>query len=258
MKRYYVYEHIRIDTNTVFYVGYSTIATTGLIYARAYRTVYNSRSKNGIWEQYVLNIAYTVRIVGEFSSKEEALKEEIRLIQLYGRLDLGTGPLVNQNDGGQGMLNPSIELKKVIIQNKSKSYNKTTIKQGQLPYSHITHKYDRYGAYIESYNSISTAAESNNLLASDISLAMKGKRYLIGGFQWRRYKCLSGIGAAPEKKKPTKAILQIDCFTKDVIKEWVSASEASKILNISRTGINNCLKNTGKAKTSAGFIWKYK
>lgn len=258
MERYYVYEHVRLDTNTVFYVGYSKISNKGLIYSRAYRIPYNTRSKSGIWEQYVANIQYTVRIVEEFSTKKEALDLEIKLIQHYGRLDLQTGNLINQNDGGQGMRNPSADLKKVISQNRSKAFNKDIVRKAQLPYLHITHKYDLLGNYIESYDCISDAARSNNTLPSDISLAMKGKKYVIAGFQWRRYKCLSGIGAPPEKKKSTKSILQIDYFTKDVIKEWVSASEASRILHITRTGINNCLKENGRIKTSGGFIWKYK
>jgi hypothetical protein len=257
MKRYYVYEHIRLDTDTVFYVGYSTIRDKGFIYSRAYRDPYKTRSKNGIWEQYASNLAYKVRIVQEFCSKTEALTMETTLIKLYGRLDLGTGSLINQNDGGQGMLNSSEDLKKVISQNRKSASNAITNKRAQLPYSHSAHKYNKEGVYIESYTSISEAARANNTLSSDISMAIKGKRYLIAGFQWRRYKCLSGIGKVPQKKKVTKSILQIDYFTKEIIKEWISASEASRILNISRTGINNCLKETGRVKTSGGFIWKY-
>jgi hypothetical protein len=46
-----------------------------------------------------------VRISGGLTS-EEAAAEEMRLIQFYGRADLGTGPLLNMSDG-PGILNPS-------------------------------------------------------------------------------------------------------------------------------------------------------
>jgi hypothetical protein len=170
MERYYVYEHIKLDTNTVFYVGYSKISNTGLIYSRAYRSPYRRTSKNGIWEQYVINIQYVVRIVEEFSTKEEALALEVKLIQHYGRLDLETGDLINQNDGGQGMRNPSPDLKKVISQNRSKAFNKDVLRKAQLPYLHITHKYDVLGNYIQSYDCIADAARDNNTLPSDLSL----------------------------------------------------------------------------------------
>jgi len=41
-----------------------------------------------------------------------------------------------------------------------------------------------------------------------------------------------------------------------IIKEWPSAVDASIILNIKVASICNTLK--GRAKTSGGFIWKYK
>ena len=64
------------------------------------------------------------------------------------------------------------------------------------------------------------------------------------------------------KKKPTKfiesksiPIIQYD-LEGNFIKEWLSAKIASRELNISDSGINQCLKN--KNKTSKGYVWKYK
>jgi hypothetical protein len=41
-----------------------------------------------------------------FNTKEEAQAEEMRLIALYGRKDLGLGTLLNLTDGGPGTKNP--------------------------------------------------------------------------------------------------------------------------------------------------------
>ena len=53
---------------------------------------------------------------------------------------------------------------------------------------------------------------------------------------------------------PTKPILQ---YTKDweFIREWVSASEASKVLGINNGDIVSCCKC--KRKSAGGFVWKY-
>jgi hypothetical protein len=50
-------------------------------------------------------------------------------------------------------------------------------------------------------------------------------------------------------------VLQFD-LNGNLIKEWKSSYEASKILKISRTNIDRCLKK--ERKISNGFIWKYK
>lgn len=54
---------------------------------------------------------------------------------------------------------------------------------------------------------------------------------------------------------PTKPLLQFD-LNNILIKEWSGIPEASKILNITASGINACC--LGKQKTAFGFIWKYK
>ena len=54
------------------------------------------------------------------------------------------------------------------------------------------------------------------------------------------------------KEKP---VFQLD-MEGSLIKEWISATEASRILNINRESIRRCC--IGKRKTAGGFIWKYK
>lgn len=52
-----------------------------------------------------------------------------------------------------------------------------------------------------------------------------------------------------------KEILQMD-LNDNIISEFSSISDASKILNICRSGIMQCLKN--RNKTAYGYKWKYK
>jgi hypothetical protein len=89
-----VYEHIRNDTNEVFYVGIGE--EEGRAYVRY--------GRNPHWKNIVNKSGYTVNIIHKDIDWEEAKKIEILLIEKYGRKDLVTGNLVNMTDGGEGTL----------------------------------------------------------------------------------------------------------------------------------------------------------
>lgn len=57
-------------------------------------------------------------------------------------------------------------------------------------------------------------------------------------------------------EKLSKAVLQIDIKTNEIIKEFPSVSEVQRQLGISITHISECCK--GKRKTCGGFKWRYK
>jgi len=253
MKKYYVYSHTVIGTLIPFYIGSSTVAEIGLSHKRAYRCPFISRKDN--WQSYASTVSYSVKIEGEFSTKQEALDYEKYLIKKFGRIDIGTGCLINKTDGGFGVINPCKDLKTLMEANRAKSIKGKDKRIYQLPYSHEVSKYTEEGDYVCTYQSLNEAARQNKTLNSDISMAVRGKRRLISGFQWRRYKFINGIGSVRPKKKVNKRLLQIDFHTGELIKEWESSIEASSSLGISRTGINNCLR--GRTKTSNGFIWQY-
>ena len=61
--------------------------------------------------------------------------------------------------------------------------------------------------------------------------------------------------AEEAKIKKSKPIVQYD-LNENVIKEWVSATEAAKALGIDKCNICVCLK--GRTKHAYGYIWKYK
>lgn len=90
-----VYKHIRLDTNEVFYVGIG----------KNKKRPYSKRDRNIIWERITKKTCYSVIIIKDNLSWEEACKEEKQLILFYGRKDLGTGTLCNMTDGGEGTLN---------------------------------------------------------------------------------------------------------------------------------------------------------
>lgn len=92
----YVYTHTRLDTNEVFYVGIGTQDN--------YKRASCSHNRTNYWNNIVRKCGWKVDIVFDNLSWEDACKKEIELIKKYGRIDLGTGTLVNLTDGGDGSL----------------------------------------------------------------------------------------------------------------------------------------------------------
>jgi hypothetical protein len=92
----YVYQHIRLDTDEVFYIGIGS-DTEGK-YSRANK----KEGRNPHWHNIVTKANYKIEILNDGISWEEACEEEILLIKNYGRRDLNEGMLVNMTNGGDG------------------------------------------------------------------------------------------------------------------------------------------------------------
>jgi ribosomal protein S17 len=87
-----VYQHVRLDTNEVFYIGIGNN-----------KRPYNKRHRNKWWNNIVNKTDYRVDILFDYLTWDEACEKEKQFIQLYGRKDLGIGTLVNLTDGGDGL-----------------------------------------------------------------------------------------------------------------------------------------------------------
>ena len=79
-----VYEHVRNDTNEVFYVG---------IGKKIYRA-YDKRKRTEFWKNIVKKVGYTINIIHNDIDYKDAIEIEKSLIAKYGRRDLGLGNLV--------------------------------------------------------------------------------------------------------------------------------------------------------------------
>jgi len=90
----YVYQHIRLDTNEVFYIGV----------AKRKGRASDKNGRNKYWHHVVNKAGYSINIIAENLSYKSALQLEKNLINTIGRRDLGLGPLVNMTDGGEGSL----------------------------------------------------------------------------------------------------------------------------------------------------------
>ena len=105
MEKYFVYQHIREDKNSIFYIGIGKIRTDSLATTdkmKHYRA-YSKQGRNPIWKAIVNKTSYIVEIVKTDISKEEAINLEISLIEKYGKIK-NKGLLSNITDGGETVL----------------------------------------------------------------------------------------------------------------------------------------------------------
>ena len=85
-----VYQHRRLDDNSIFYIGIGSDK----------QRPYSKSGRSKYWRNIVAKCGYEVDVIIEGLSIEEAAEVEIGMIESYGRIDLGTGNLVNMADGG--------------------------------------------------------------------------------------------------------------------------------------------------------------
>lgn len=135
---WYVYKHIRLDKNEPFYIG---IGQTS-----CYRRAHSKSKRNKYWKNITNISPYAVEILLDNLSLEEARKKEIEFISLYGRADLGKGPLCNMTDGGEGTLGILVsEEKRKYFSEMNRKYKHTPeaiakIKEATLNMSEETKK----------------------------------------------------------------------------------------------------------------------
>jgi hypothetical protein len=114
----YVYKHIRLDTNSVFYIG---IGTT-----KNYKRAYSTYNRNQYWLNIVNKFGFRVEIIEDNLEWDDACKAEQYWISYYGRWDLNEGSLVNMTGGGDGAPNVSDSVRKSISE---KAKNRLSIKE---------------------------------------------------------------------------------------------------------------------------------
>lgn len=106
MKTYYLYRHVRLDKDEVFYVGIGTKNEKGKYLCKIYSRGYlKSPTRRSLYWQNVYKSCgknISIDILFETSSLDEIITKEKEFILLYGRKDLGLGTLVNHTDGGDG------------------------------------------------------------------------------------------------------------------------------------------------------------
>lgn len=106
-----VYVHRKKSDDSIFYVGIGN------------KNRPKSKYRSQLWNRYVDKYGYTVEILATGLTMELAKKLEIDLISYYGRVDIGTGCLVNHTDGGEGQTGRLVSQKTIDKIKQTKSNN---------------------------------------------------------------------------------------------------------------------------------------
>ena len=229
--KFFVYQHVRLDTNEVFYVGIGTLNKRSPTY---YSRAFEKKSRNPFWKAIINKTKYKVEIVYKSSIKQEIKEKEKELIALYGRRDLGKGTLVNLTNGGDGVesFKHSEESKLKIgeaskLRKRKKGYKLNISEQGRL-------------------NRIKGASKKDSMETRlKKSMAMLGNKRGVGA----KHSKSSMENALKKLRKP------IECYSKngELLHSFGSIVEAEQVLNL--THINEYLR--GK-RNSRKYTFKYK
>lgn len=228
--RFYIYRHIRPDTNEVFYIG------KGSNISRATNQRMISKERSEWWKRIVAlnNGNYKKEIIFECDDEKFCFEKEQEFIALYGRKDLGNGTLVNMTNGGDGATG-------IIITEKQKI--DTSIRSSKKVIDVLSGKI---------YHSATIASKENKIAYTQLSGYLTGKLtnttslvyhsvYLDKGEQY----CIDNLINQKWFNK---------CSSKEVVnlktgEEFVNAKEAAISVNISPRYFRNMLIGTYPNKT---------
>jgi len=219
-----VYQHIRLDNNTVFYIG---------IGKDNYRP-YSKHSRTKYWYNIVNKYGYKVEIIEDNIEWEKALEKEIELIYKIGRKDLGKGTLINMTNGGQGTLGQIFSRESLL--------KKSISMKGKLS-GEKNPMFGKKGILNPNFNKSQTEEHKKK-----ISQSNSGKPKSIEHIN----KLKKRVGIL---NSSSKIVLQFD-LNNNFIKEFESGGEAERHTNISSSSILKCCNN--KRKTAGKYIWKFK
>lgn len=236
MGKYYVYRHIRLDKNEVFYVGIGTKTKNNAksiksIYGRAY--VYGKNSRSAWWKRIYNKTPIQVDIIWESDNYDEVKQKEIEFIQLYGRQDLRKGTLVNMTDGGDGVINR-------IVRDKQKNRLKNSPRNP-------VYVYDKFGKLIDEFPNYTRAEKTLGLSKGYIYQYLKTNNHIK--LEYRFFKDFQGLNIEPNYTIACGDINNVP------IKKFFKVSEAALEFSVKTQNIHRALKN--KNCKSCGYYWWY-
>lgn len=174
LNRICVYTHTYENESEPFYVGQGRLSRA-----------FNFLNRDKAWKNKVIDQnKVKVDIIAIDISIEESINMEKELIAKYGRLDKGTGSLVNGNDGdiaigAQGEQNYFYN-KHLYGKDNGNFGNKYNSNPLSIPVVQI----DILGNVIKHWDSATQADEVGGFIASCISNCCLKRRKLHKGFQW--------------------------------------------------------------------------
>lgn len=215
-------------------------------------------------------------------SESEAFNREIYYIETIGRKDIGSGPLTNMTEGGEGT-SVRLDTEEDMIRKKNFRHSEKWKKILCKPVIQMNDT-----VIVAEYESVKEASEKTGIIKQNISSALRGKYKSAGGFQWmyknetdRLQGHLKVEFKMPKHSESTRLKMSISArkgndhhmknkigrnnprsrkvrqklSNGDVVKIWDSLQDIKRELGFSPSNICRCCK--GGVKRIGGFLWEY-
>jgi hypothetical protein len=227
---YYVYIHINLDNDAVFYVGIGQTSTYKLPYARAFNL--KTKERNYSWGDifYRIKTGISIRILEDNLSLEECKDREKYWISFYGRLSKGEGTLTNIAEGGDDNKPPTEVL-----------------------------QYSLDGVFIKKWKSVPEISSTLGLHPTALYSVLEKQvsTRSSGGFLWSYFKENSRfyekvLPLSTGTTKLQRKVYQFDAKG-NFIAEYTSVTQAAKENGIDTSSLFKCIKK--QRKMAKGFYW---
>lgn len=250
MQTYFLYRHIRLDKNEVFYVGIGTKRPNAKFYRTIYLRAFSNKKyhRSNLWNKIVGKTDYEVEIIFESNNLNLILNKEKEFIKLYGRKDLKTGTLSNLCEGGT-MNGLGYKLTEDQKKNKQKHFYKNNYASSEV------FVYKSTGEFVSKFSSHKQAEKTLNLFKHAVGFCLRG--ILKHAKQYVFFKEFKGefIGMQNITGKRSK---KIGCYDKELnlIESFDTVTIAAKSVNGFTSNICKSAKLFGQ-QMSAGYFWKF-
>ena len=211
--KYYLYIHIRLDTNEIFYVGIGSKCKRKTNSIKSlYHRAYSKNNRNKYWNNIVHKTNYQIKIILESNDYDIMKNNEIEFIKSLGKEIDNNGTLVNMTDGGEGCVglslnktknhkeNLSISLKEYYKSLSSEDYIKITSKCRLGTKLNDLHKQKLINSRSKKiiclnlitkkeiiYDSVRACARSLNIHHSNIVKVLKNNKIKIKNYEFKYY-----------------------------------------------------------------------
>lgn len=262
--QYYLYRHIRLDRNEVFYVGIGTKAEQ----YRPYRRAYSKKGRNDIWSRIIAKTNYEVEILLESDSLEFIKLKEKEFINLYGfrYAENKKGTLCNLTFGGE--LNIFTDTTRIKMKkSKQNMSEETKRKMSESARKKILTKEHKERISLALSKRVHTEEEKLKRRTSNtgkkrteefrekLSLQRKGKSIIKKKIDLDFLENIKNSYVPPAILRKSCKKIAVYSLENEYIMTFSSIGEASRMLNIQKGNIIKVLK--GINFQSFCLIFKY-
>lgn len=237
---YYIYRHVRLDTQQPFYIGMSTCAKEAKTFNQEHARAFQCANRSDMWKSIYAKTKRRVDIMFYSDDKDIIMNKEIELIALYGRRDLGLGSLVNFTDGGEtGVSSLNSEDRAKWLENCKRV---------------AVYQYGSDGKFIAKYNTITDAClkYSNAKSVCAMKKACADSCKTLYGYKW--YYEDQGNLITPFTTYKDRISISLTAYKGDIeIGQYTSIKEAARELKLKPSLIRRVLNGT--ASHTQGYIF---